>query len=532
MTPSTGRSTVSQVKPEFTDRVRAGIGEALYRAREGGTADDDTQTIQSAVDLLDAYQVIPDLLKNSSEGQRSPEAVEEHLVRITAVLAANRRLFMAVLYSPLVVVDKVNTRHGGHLDRRQQWIAWCWTVEAAWRCVARLDGTAPTGFTPIELDILTPVAARQRFLALAEAYRTRDDAPADSPADATDRVFGAGTSHLFAARSIEARWIWKDILDHVESHPVLGQATPGELEREINLLLFDQGRPGAVLGMSTKRLNTLAQGKRSRVLSNGDRGIVRDVAERHLLPRFQIMDTLRSALATAQHPRCSRVTAAAVVLAVFAALALVIAALRWKEIGGVSVFVLAASAAAACYLLGGAGIVAHGREWALPWLLRMPAASAIGLFMLTAMHPSWWRAAFPKQWLETVSPGSAPPDVSLSPEWAACLLAVAAYVYLLVTARNHGLGWGAAPLRAAVVWLVGGCHALLISLLGLVWIVPVFSEDGALLYQGWTVHSASAITTLAQATAWCLTAGVFSQILWDDQPITAPLTHTRWHKDR
>jgi hypothetical protein len=30
------------------------------------------------------------------------------------------------------------------------------------------------------------------------------------------------------------------------------------------------------------------------------------------------------------------------------------------------------------------------------------------------------------------------------------------------------------------------------------------------------------------ATAWCLAVGVFSQILWDDRPITAPLAHLSW----
>ncbi|MGV2386263.1 MAG UNVERIFIED_CONTAM: hypothetical protein LOD86_13500, partial [Thermobifida fusca] len=61
--------------------------------------------------------------------------------------------------------------------------------------------------------------------------------------------------------------------------------------------------------------------------------------------------------------------------------------------------------------------------------------------------------------------------------------------------------------------------------------VPVVSENGAELAQGWAAHSRAGVITLVQATAWCLAAGVFSQILWDDRPITAPLTHTRWRKD-
>jgi hypothetical protein len=33
---------------------------------------------------------------------------------------------------------------------------------------------------------------------------------------------------------------------------------------------------------------------------------------------------------------------------------------------------------------------------------------------------------------------------------------------------------------------------------------------------------------LVLAAAWCLAVGVFSQILWDDRPITAPLAHLSW----
>ena len=42
----------------------------------------------------------------------------------------------------------------------------------------------------------------------------------------------------------------------------------------------------------------------------------------------------------------------------------------------------------------------------------------------------------------------------------------------------------------------------------------------------------AALAILLAATFWCLAAGVFSQILWDDQPITAPLSHRRWRDER
>ena len=113
----------------------------------------------------------------------------------------------------------------------------------------------------------------------------------------------------------------------------------------------------------------------------------------------------------------------------------------------------------------------------------------------------------------------------------AILLSAAAYIYLLTTARNNGIKGLSALGRSLMVLLVGALHALMVSLLGLAWVVPVFSENGAELAQGWVTHPSSGVVTLVQATAWCLAAGVFSQILWDDRPITAPLSHTRWRKD-
>ncbi|OLT29300.1 hypothetical protein BJF83_11965 [Nocardiopsis sp. CNR-923] len=79
-----------------------------------------------------------------------------------------------------------------------------------------------------------------------------------------------------------------------------------------------------------------------------------------------------------------------------------------------------------------------------------------------------------------------------------------------------------------MVWCAASAHALLIALLGLAWIVPVFSENGHLFRGAWTLYPDAALAALLQAGAWCLVAGVFSQILWDDRPLTAPLTHAHW----
>lgn len=520
-----------EVQGVFLERENAGIGEIFQQIRGGGNSDTDAEFLQQADSLIEEYDLVLHLLDRDGDYDRSQEEVEKRLFAITKELAQARALLMAVLYSPLTLVGIVNERYGD-LGPRRQWIAWCWAVEAAWRCVACRDEIKPKEFTETELDILLPVAARQRCVAFLEAYRSSQNSRKDRIARAARRVFGVDTTHLFVARSIEARRIWVECLDQYESHIVLSRTDPSVLEEEITALLFDSGHGGPLLGVSKARLNALnsREKKNHRILERDDRRIIHDLAERHLLPRFRLWDTLRVAMATIDRPYRGIIVAGLTILAAILMLFLVIVALFQATLVGFPTLTVAAIAAGLCCLLGAIGILAYGRMWALPWLLRMPAAAAIGLFMLTAMHPSWWHAAFGDS-LPEVSPGSQPVSPPLGPLWVAILLSAAAYIYLLTTARNNGIKGLSALGRSLMVLLVGALHALMVSLLGLAWVVPVFSENGAELAQGWVTHPSSGVVTLVQATAWCLAAGVFSQILWDDRPITAPLSHTRWRKD-
>jgi hypothetical protein len=85
------------------------------------------------------------------------------------------------------------------------------------------------------------------------------------------------------------------------------------------------------------------------------------------------------------------------------------------------------------------------------------------------------------------------------------------------------------PGRALVVALIGAVHGLLVTLIGLVWIAPAFAGSGL---GGLWSHPGyrNAGMILAIGAAWCLAVGVFSQILWDDRPITAPLAHLSWRR--
>jgi hypothetical protein len=84
------------------------------------------------------------------------------------------------------------------------------------------------------------------------------------------------------------------------------------------------------------------------------------------------------------------------------------------------------------------------------------------------------------------------------------------------------------------VTAVAAVHATLVALIGLVLVAPSFVNKGDSLHELFTNHAqaAQAGTVLALAAAWCLTVGVFSQVLWDDRPITAALAHLKWRHER
>jgi len=153
-------------------------------------------------------------------------------------------------------------------------------------------------------------------------------------------------------------------------------------------------------------------------------------------------------------------------------------------------------------------------EWGLMWLLRMPAAAAVGVFALVTFLPGGWLKTPPGGWL------------------AFAVLIGVSFGYLLVELRNDGVARRSAVRRALAVTAIGAVHALMVAMIGLVIVAPAVAAGGAQLNaRVWTNPGyAHAGVVIALAAAWCLAAGVFSQILWDDRPITAPLAHLSWRR--
>ena len=311
--------------------------------------------------------------------------------------------------------------------------------------------------------------------------------------------------------------------------PALDQAEWHELESETDLLLFerqesDSGRRWRPLAIHKNRWKT--ELKDCERFTGEDRSSAMSLLERHHLPRFRLLDTWRATRYLIDRPKYGWILEAVLgTLTFFTILFIPLSFVTSGELFAFTAKVLPLF----IFLAGLVAVLVFGRLWALPLMLRVPAAASIGLLMLTTMNPAWWEAAFADTGVicgEDPCSWSGP-----HPLGVALLLCLAALGYLLVNVRNTGVSWKGALCRAFAVWGIAALHSLLVASVGLTWVVPLFSEDGDVFVNAWTNHPGAALTALVQASAWCLVAGVFSQILWDDRPLTAPLAHAHWRAE-
>lgn len=447
-----------------------------------------------------------------SLGDAEPLAAIAHLAKR---MREHREFLIAVIFSPGKVLCRLLTwsRRPESAAAPDQvpvnsWIGMCWAAEAAWRVIiGDLDGPA---YAAGDAALWRPVAARTRFLVLSEPMRWRAAPPGSWWWPDADEAFGGSgvlgralgpeSWNELTGRCREARREWQDCLDSYQSHPLLSQVKPGELEQELRTLVFRDGhaRP---LGLSVQPL-----AERS-ALTAEDTALIADAVEQHLLPRFALLAVAR--LALHDHSRgwqAARIGFAASVLltglgSVACAAGLLVYPAVWL--------------AAACYALICGGVLVLAPGWGSMWLLRMPAASTVGVIALIALLAGGWPGKPPGGWL------------------AAVTLAAAAAGYLLIEVRNHGAAPWAALRRALGVAVIGVAHAVMVSLIGLVAVAPAFVPSAGRLGDIWQRPGYErAGLLLALAAAWCLAVGVFSQILWEDRPITAALAHLSWRRGR
>jgi hypothetical protein len=498
----------------LADRLAGGVIPAIGRSRPSAWRGRDQAKRRDEVARRDRAVLTSDrrlweLLRpldrvRTAQFMTGPQ-VDVQLAQVARHFGERRESLLAVLFSSDQLLEVLpQATKDPRADVVEVWLRLCWIAEGAWSCI---DHDAGGALVAGDRALLLPLAVRLRFLVLSEPlrHRTIPDSPW-LPTKLTaiygeqgllGRVFGVDCWHVLVGRCRQARWRWQQILGEYQSHPLLAQASPKELEGELTALVF--ARRWAPLLVSGAPLAEPASA------TADDAAVVAESIEEHLLPRFNLIAVAR--LAAHGHGWGGRTGRLAMVSGVVAtaALAVGLAAAGHFEAG--------AWVAGTTYVLLVAGVVGLGRLWAAQWLLRLPAAAAVGLLVLVSLPPAWWQQT--------------------RIGWAPALLVGAACGYLIVEARNHGVGAGPAAGRALGVTAAGALHALLICLVGLVLVAPSYVDRGADLTRLWRGGSlCRSWGVLALAGAWCLAVGVFSQILWDDRPITAPLAHLQWRRGR
>lgn len=501
--------------PEFRRRLIGGAHRSVITERSEDRTRRDDQELSSWPDP-GVFSIVPDVHVDPWKLGDQPGPLIKNLADS---LADRPDLLDAVVCSPHKVLDRALEILGGQSPagraRVDAWIVMCWASEASWLAVSIPDSGA-AHLSSADAEVLRPLAARLRFIVLSEPMRWRgrrdgtwwDWAPDQNlgGSGVFMRALGDRSWQRLADQCRQARADWMTCLSEYQDHRLLSTARAADLEADLSLLLFRDGQRRR-LSLSSHPLAKPA------CLTAGDKTVAEDLIEHHLLPRFVIGTVTRLALAD-DHAgwRTARMAFAIAVggaglAAVGCAAGLLIHWAAWLTL--------------ACYALICAGIAVLPSGWGAMWLLRMPAASVVGVITLVTFMPGSWLDPPPQGWH-----GAGGWD-------AVSVLTGSSLGYLLIQARNHGVARAAAWWRSLTVLAIGIVHALMISLIGLSLVAPAFVQRGWNLRQIWASPSYGQTgMVLALATAWCLAFGVFSQILWDDRPITAALAHVSWRRGR
>jgi hypothetical protein len=484
------------------ERLTTGIYPVMARSRDAGSSR-DSQALSGMPWPARFQEALGEIRGDPWEDPSGPARA---ISAMSERLRADRALLITTLLAPVQALDSLESlAYSPSTKAVDSWIAMFWLAEAAWDAIGR-GLPAEAGYASGETGLLTPLAARLWFLISSEPMRSRAQGNAWWQRQEADLSFGGSgllaralgneSWPLVAGRCQDARRAWLDCLNAYQSHAYLAQASSAELEQELRRLTFRDAASRQPLGISSPALSEPAS------LNAADLAVLAEVTDRHLLPRFDLRRVIALALHDddARRRRGRRVLAAIAVAA--GASAAICTAVLWIH--------AAAWIAAGFFILVGVGVVAFGEGWAAPWLLRTPAAAAIGVIALISFLPARWQNTLLAGWIATAA------------------LATAAFGYLLLELRNHGV-CGRRLGRSLAVAGIGAAQSLMVSLIGLVAVAPAFASQGRELAITWD-HPGyrNAWMVLVLATFWCLAVGVFSQILWDDRPITAPLAHVSW----
>lgn len=353
--------------------------------------------------------------------------------------------------------------------------------------------------------------ARTRWLLLSLPFRSGWE-DRISPLD-LGRINDGSVRIVTLAR--QARGNWLEVLGQIDDYPQL----------KADIAIEADAQDVAVLRIARERLRETSPDLNVPPRGPGDdpeRDFAGDEVDRYviarlLLPRFALGPVWRIVYGSAgQGARAAGGAAIAVFALTLAALVFGLA----DQHSGVLAWV--PFAAAAWYaVIAITGAVSPPTAW--PWLMRQPASAAVGLLALAIAPPDWWDASG-REWHTAL--------------WAAVLLAAVGVGYLYFEAASQDVrGWSRAW-RPLLVAAVGYLHAVMVSVIALRLLLPEFAPravSGPQLSCWWQASGCgpdalpSWLIVLA-AASWSFAAAVFLQIIWDDQPVTAPLAHASWHR--
>lgn len=438
----------------------------------------DPAVVRAAIKALQTRDMVEALGRDAKDDRRNG-------IRAAINETDGRTVAIAFAYHPGRVWDDV-------VRALNPYMPWSTLLDLYEELLAVVRTSELPGLSIGGLRSIQAYLQRQRWLLYAAAFAK--PAPAWLGLEQRERQ---GEPHQLAANARQARLEWMEILEDLDSYPLLqAQIDPvaevvliTQRQLDASVLSGNDDPPGAV-----------------------DRDAWSQVIRGHLLPRFVLGTTWQVTWRLAGWPA----RAATSVAAIAAALA-------------VTVIVAQAASLRPYGLLIGAGLaglayvaivvsVGFDRVASWPWLLRQPAGAAIGLIALIGLDADWWSRSSPRgMWFAAVG-------------GAALMLAATGYV--VIEAANHGVQHRLRRVSAVVA--MGLLHSVLVAGVGLGMLIPAFAHDGDTLAQCWAGDSCEAVSPtwllVSTAAAWSFAAGVFSQVLWDDQPFTAPLSHLRWSR--
>jgi hypothetical protein len=489
--------------------------------QSAGWLDDAAEVVHlpgEAGDIAAAAREVPRLLARGAAGQRAREIIDmpEWAERMPTwrefiqKYADNRESFNVFAYAPASVLRNFPES----IDELHQWSTLVELYEA-WSDVVTANGLGWLGTRSARIG--AAYFARTRWLLLSLPFRARWEGRI-AELDLLRIEDGSGR---LVTMTRQARDDWLEALGQIDDYTWLKHDI--DVEREATEI--------AALTVTHERLRqanpsmSLGLGRQQRAVDLAGQAVSGYVISRLLLPRFALCRVWRLVYGAAgRKTRVLGLTAAAVCAGTLIALIVGLATpatgvLRWVPLGALTWYALIAVSAA----------VEPATAW--PWLMRQPASSIVGLVAVIPAPAEWWHDSG-TQWRAVL--------------YAALLMTGAGVGYLFFEAGNQDVrDWWPRIRRSMAVAGFGYLHALMVALIGLRFLLPEFAphatadskkrHDPTQLSCWWHAsgcgaHAMPSWLILIAAASWCFAAAVFLQIIWDDQPVTAPLAHVSWRK--